>query len=167
MFTVFRKRRARCTIPPGPRLLCDASGTGAVEFALLVPVMTFFVLGTFVLGMEYNNFVNITNAAQAGTFQLTLSKGTTNTPWTDTKNAVAAAAPALKQQDLTVSLAVNNAPCTSDTACKALLDPSSAKGQPASVTVSYPCHLPVLQIGAFQLTIPGCPRTTKSTGRIQ
>lgn len=163
MFTFCRKRRSH----PGIlylRALRDTSGAVAVEFALIGPVMLFFMLAALVLGTEYNNFVVITNAAQAGAFQLTVSRGAT-TPWTGTVDAVKAAAPGLTPGQLTISLAVDGTACTSDSSCKTAL--AAAPGKPASVTVAYPCSLTALQINPLSINIPGCPRTTKSTGRIQ
>ncbi|MCI0467388.1 MAG: pilus assembly protein, partial [Beijerinckiaceae bacterium] len=137
------------------------------EFALIGPVMLFFMLATFVLGIEYNNFIIITNAAQAGTFQLTVSRGTTSTPYTKTVDAAKDAAPGLTSPLPTISMDVNGVACTSDTSCKALLDLPTAQGSPASVTVSYPCAFTFLQVANFVMTIPACPRTTKTIGRIQ
>lgn len=80
----------------------DQSGVGAVEFALILPVLLTIIVGGFVFGTAFNNYVVITNAAQAGTFQLTVSRGT-STPLTGTTNAVYAAAPGLTQNQMTIT----------------------------------------------------------------
>jgi Flp pilus assembly protein TadG len=138
----------------------DQSGVGAVEFALILPVLLTIIVGGFVFGTAFNNYVVITNAAQAGTFQLTVSRGT-STPLTGTTNAVYAAAPGLTQNQMTITLNVNGTACTTDSACQTAL--TSASGQTASVKVSYPCSLTVLQVNYA----PTCNLKSQSTGRIQ
>jgi Flp pilus assembly protein TadG len=135
----------------------DQSGVGAVEFALILPVLLTIIVGGFVFGTAFNNYVVITNAAQAGTFQLMVSRGT-STPLTGTTNAVYAAAPGLTQNQMTITLNVNGTACTTDSACL-----TSASGQTASVKVSYPCSLTVLQVNYA----PTCNLKSQSTGRIQ
>jgi Flp pilus assembly protein TadG len=138
----------------------DQSGVGAVEFALILPVLLTIIVGGFVFGTAFNNYVVITNAAQAGTFQLTVSRGT-STPLTGTTNAVYAAAPGLTQNQMTITLNVNGTACTTDSACQTAL--TSASGQTASVKVSYPCSLTVLQVNYA----PTCNLKSQSAGRIQ
>jgi Flp pilus assembly protein TadG len=138
----------------------DQSGVGAVEFALILPALLTIIVGGFVFGTAFNNYVVITNAAQAGTFQLTVSRGT-STPLTGTTNAVYAAAPGLTQNQMTITLNVNGTACTTDSACQTAL--TSASGQTASVKVSYPCSLTVLQVNYA----PTCNLKSQSTGRIQ
>jgi hypothetical protein len=118
------------------------------------------IVGGFVFGTAFNNYVVITNAAQAGTFQLTVSRGA-STPLTGTTNAVYAAAPGLTQNQMTITLNVNGTACTTDSACQTAL--TSASGQTASVKVSYPCSLTVLQVNYA----PTCNLKSQSTGRVQ
>jgi Flp pilus assembly protein TadG len=149
----------------------DVSGAAAVEFALIVPVLLLIMLGIFVFGIAFGNYIMVTNAADAGTLQLTVSRGD-STPYTDTVNAVYASAPALKTcpiasasarpTGLTISLTVNGTACSSDSTCQTALTPASA-GQAASVKVSYPCSLIIMQTNY----LPSCTLTANSTGRIQ
>jgi Flp pilus assembly protein TadG len=139
----------------------DVSGAAAVEFALIVPVLLLIMLGTFVFGIAFVNYIMVTNAADAGTLQLTVSRGD-STPYTDTVNAIYASAPALTKAQLTISLTVNGTACSSDSTCQTALTPASA-GQAASVKVSYPCSLIIMQTNY----LPSCTLTANSTGRIQ
>ncbi|MGH6839934.1 MAG: TadE/TadG family type IV pilus assembly protein [Methylocella sp.] len=46
-----------------------ASGTVAVEFALIGPVLLLAMVGMFVFGIALNNWVILTNPAEAGALQ--------------------------------------------------------------------------------------------------
>jgi Flp pilus assembly protein TadG len=166
----FRFRRASDELllikrsPAGPsfrtQALRDASGAAAVEFALIVPVLLLIMLGTFVFGIAFVNYIMVTSAADAGTLQLTVSRGD-STPYTDTVNAVYASAPNLTKANLTISLTVNGTGCSSDSTCQTAL--TTASGKAASVTVLYPCSLIIMQTNYA----PSCNLTATSTGRIQ
>lgn len=136
------------------------SGAAGVEFALVVPLLLLVLLGTFVFGITLNNYIMVTNAAQTGTFQLTVSRGG-STPYTDTVNAITSSAPGLIKEQLTISLTVNGTACSSDGGCQTAL--TSASGKDASVEVSYPCSLIIMQVNYA----PACTLKAKSTGRIQ
>jgi Flp pilus assembly protein TadG len=143
-----------------------ASGTVAVEFALVGPVLLLAMIGMFVFGIALNNWVILTNATEAGALQLAISQGNTdNTPWTDTTNAIYNAAGNLipyVKANLTITITVNGTACTSDATCLALL-PSSSAGQPATVQATYPCSLTVMKVNYA----PTCNLTVKTTERIQ
>ncbi len=144
----------------------DAKGAVAVEFAIIGPVLLLMLVGMLVFGVALNNYVILTNAAEAGAFNLMISRGA-NTPWTDTRQAIFSAAPTLTQASLTITLSVNNTACTSDSTCKTLLSPTSA-GKPSFVQATYPC-IP----NNLNLTVMGkdyaqsCTLTVKTTERIQ
>lgn len=153
-------------------LIGDISGFAAVEFALLVPVLVFLALGALMLGSDFNDFIVITNAAQAGTFQLTVSRDATTTPYDNTvtavKNSTYLSPSKLAQLTITLTIAPPNgtaSPCVTNSACKTAL--TNAVGGSATVKVSYPCQFTKLKIGNLQMNIPGCPLTSQSTGRIQ
>ncbi len=142
----------------------DPGGTAAVEFAILIPVLTFALIGAFILGLTLNNYIQLTNAAEAGINQLTLSRGD-SMPYTSTTNAVKNAALALTpQSSLTITLTVNGSTCSSDSGCQTAL--TSASGKSANVRVTFPCPFGGLHIGSLSLNIPGCPTSANSTGRI-
>ena len=142
------------------RAVRDTSGVAAVEFALLVPVLLAILVGMFVFGVALNNYVILTNAAQAGALQFAISRGA-STPWTNTRSETFGAAPSLTQASLTITLKVNGTACASDTACQTAL--SANAGQPASVQALYPCSLIVLAVNYA----PSCTMTVNTTERIQ
>jgi len=136
------------------------SGVALVEFAFALPVLLMMMVGMFVFGIALHDYLAVTNAAEAGAFQLVVSRGD-NTPWTDTTNAVYAAAPTLPKSRLTVDITVNGTAYSSDATCLTALN--SAMGAPASVKVSYPCSAQVLHISYLQ----NCTLTATPSGRIQ
>jgi Flp pilus assembly protein TadG len=147
------------------------SGTSAVEFALLMPVVLALMVGGIVFGIAFNNYLMVTTAAEAGTFQLTVSRGA-STPYSTTVAAVDNAAPALTPSQLTVTVTVNGTACASDSACQSAL--SSAAGQQGTVSVSYPYSLAIIK--TFMQAFPwglgasyssNIALTSQSTGRIQ
>ncbi len=154
----------------GLRVARDASGTSAVEFALMLPVVLALMLGCVVFGVGFNNYLMVTTAAEAGTFQLTVSRGD-STAYSDTVNAVKGAAPALTPSQLTITVTVNGTACSSDSACQTAL--TSAAGQQGTVSVSYPYSLSIIK--TFMQAFPGwganyssnITLTSQSTGRIQ
>src|SRR5215471_2010430 len=138
----------------------DISGTAAIEFGLIAPVLLLMIIGMFVFGIAIHDYLTVTNAAQAGAFQLAISRGD-STPYTDTTNAIYAAAPTLTKGQLTITVSVNGSTCSSDSACLTALN--SAAGKSATVTLSYPCRLRVLGVDYF----PNCTLGARPTERIQ
>ena len=140
----------------------DVSGTALIEFAFVMPLLFAMLVGMFVFGIAINNYIRVTDGAAAGVLQLTIDRGSAAaTPLTDTKNAVYAAAPTLTKTSLTISVSINGTACTTDAACNTALN--AAAGNSATVTVSYPCTLQVLEIDY----LPNCTLAASPTGRIQ
>jgi Flp pilus assembly protein TadG len=138
----------------------DTSGTAAIEFGLIAPVLLLMIIGMFVFGIAIHDYLTVTNAAEAGAFQLAISRGD-STPYTDTTNAIYGAGPTLSKGQLTITLTINGSTCSSDSSCLTALN--SAAGKSATVTVSYPCKLSVLGNNYF----PNCTLTARPTERIQ
>ena len=142
------------------RAMRNASGNVAIEFAIIGPVLLLAIVGMFVFGIALNNWVILTNAAEAGALQFAISRGD-STPWTDTRNQIFGAAPTLTQASLSITLSVNGTACTSDSTCQTAL--AANQGQPAFVQATYPCSLIVMANDYA----PGCILTVKTTERIQ
>jgi Flp pilus assembly protein TadG len=137
----------------------NASGTSAIEFAVIAPVFMLLVVGTFQFGLVISNYVVLTNAVGIGARQFSLSR-TGNTPYTDTVNTVTGAAGGLTTASITVTLSVNGTACTSDGTCKTAL--SGGAGQPATVAATYPCSLAVY---GYDFA-PGCTLSASMTGMV-
>ena len=125
----------------------EGSGVAAVELAFLLPVLLLTLIGGLAFSMGLATYVVVSNAANVGAVQLMLTTSMlgASMPYTYTINAInAAVAPVLTIADLTVTLTVNGKSCNSDSACQTAL--SVAASKQVSLSVSYPCRLPVMNI---------------------
>jgi Flp pilus assembly protein TadG len=122
-------------------LLRDTCGAAAVELALTLPVFLALAIGTLKFGVAMSQYLTLNNAAAQGAMAFALSRGTSN-PYTATTTAISNASPNLTAANVTKTLNVNGASCTTDNACQTAL----VAGATASVTVRYPCDLTVLGV---------------------
>jgi Flp pilus assembly protein TadG len=107
------------------------TGQAAVEFALLAPVLVVLLLAILEMGITFNNYLAVTDAARAGARKAIVARisGLTNA---DVVSAVRTAASDLNQGKLSVSV---DDPT----------DPGWTKpGSDISVTVTYPYSINVL-----------------------
>jgi Flp pilus assembly protein TadG len=166
------------------------SGAVLVEFALLFPVLLLILTGTLQFGLVISNYVMLTNAVGVGAMQFAFSRGDpvvaspASGPYTDTVNAIKAAAPSLTPANLSYTLRVANPvscptpttcptplpQCTSDAACATAL--TAAAGYPAQVTVNYilatPCtNLQVMGYAIYNFFPSPCTLTLQVTERVQ
>jgi Flp pilus assembly protein TadG len=137
----------------------ERTGTAAIEFALVAPVLFLTLLGTFQFGITLNNYVMLTSATQSAARQFAVSRGGT-TSRTDAVNQLIASAANLNGT-ITITTSVNGALCTTDALCKTAMD--SAQGQPAMLTATYPCSLVIY--GHDYL--PNCTLNSQTTERIE
>jgi Flp pilus assembly protein TadG len=124
-------------------------GQSMIEFALCLPPLLLIVTGIFTFGIALNNYLILTNATSAATRQLSISRLQTTDPCALTSGAVIAAAPTLKQANLTFAYILNGTPYTG-TSCSSGSTTTGAsanlvQGGYVQVTVSYPCSLVVYQ----------------------
>ena len=139
----------------------DESGVGAVEFALIAPLLLGISLAALIFALALNNYILVTNASAAGATNLILSRGST-TPYSDTVTAIRQAAQGLASANLTIAMSVDGAACADDSSCATAL--SAAGGKQAKVAVSYPCRLVVLNI---DYAPGGCVLRQTTAGRVQ
>jgi len=152
----------------------DNAGTALIEFAIVLPLLLIVVFGVTQFGVLVNNYIMVTDAADAGAQRFSSSRAgpsATSTPLTATVTQIYASASNLCGSAplpscasvLTINLSVNGTACSTDSACTTAL--SGAKGLPATVTVSYPCSLwPGI---ANLLSFGSCALTSTLTARVQ
>ncbi|MCC2111750.1 MAG: pilus assembly protein, partial [Hyphomicrobiales bacterium] len=116
------------------RAVRDETGVGAVEFALIAPLLLGISLAALIFALALNNYILVTNASTAGATNFILSRGST-TPYSDTVTAVRQAAQGLTSANLTIAMSVDGAACADDSSCATAL--SAAGGKQANVAVSY------------------------------
>jgi Flp pilus assembly protein TadG len=142
-------------------------GSVAIEFAVLLPVLLLVLLGAIQFGLLLRNYVMLTNAVNVGAMQFAISRSDT-TPYTDTVNAIKAAAPTLTPGSLAITLSVNGTTCATDSACSTALTaaaPSSGGSlQPAAVTVTYPCGS---MLAGYNFWASTCQLTSTMTEGVQ
>jgi Flp pilus assembly protein TadG len=115
----------------------NCSGSIAVEFAMIVPLLVTMLMAIVQFGLLFNNMSVLTNATASGA--LLFSQGRSfSAPYTSARSAIQTTAGALNPSNLTISISVNGTPCASDSAC---LTAFGQGGIPATVTVTYPCPL--------------------------
>jgi Flp pilus assembly protein TadG len=116
------------------------------EFAIVVPVLLLVLLGIMQLGVVYNNWVTLTDAARAGARKAAVCRsGCSPSATTATVNAVRNSAPNLNQTNLSVSV-------TS----------TWAQGSDATVSASYPWSINVMGVVVASGTM-----TASTTERVE
>jgi Flp pilus assembly protein TadG len=105
-------------------------GQAMAEFAIVVPVLLLVLLGIMQLGIVYNNWVTLTDAARAGARKAAVCRsGCSPDATTATINAVKNSAADLNPSTLSVSVSS-----------------SWAQGADATVSASYPWSVNVMGV---------------------
>ncbi len=139
-----------------------------VEFALVAPMLLLLIVGIFKFGVTFNNYIQLTNAVDAGARQFAVESGQSGVCEAVDQN-VDGAAGGLNSTtgSLTVTLSVIPA-STSDTWVDGVEEnggacPTLTSGLSGTVTATYPCDLSILGITFWQ----GCTLSATSTEAIQ
>ncbi len=145
----------------------NEEGAALVEFAATLPVLLLVVTSIGVFGLAFNNYLMLTDGVAVGARLLAISRGQTTDPCATTANAVYNAAPSLSQANLSFTLVLNGV-TYSGTSCSSGSSSTGAagnlvQGQPAQVTVTYPCSLGVY--GANYS--PNCSLKAQTTELVQ
>jgi Flp pilus assembly protein TadG len=101
-------------------------GQTATEFALVLPILLIILFAIVQLGIVFNHYVTITDAARAGARKAVVSRQASN-PSSVTVTAVRASATNLTQSKLGVTVSS-----------------SWQQGQDVTVTASYPYQISIL-----------------------
>ena len=128
-------------------ILSDGSDAGSslIEFALTLPPLLIVATGIGALGISMNNYLILTNATTSAARQISISRGQTLNPCAIASAVVIAGAPTLKASNFTYAYSFNGV-AYSGTSCSSSSYTTGApsnlvQGQPASITVTYPCTL--------------------------
>lgn len=130
------------------RLCSGDEGNAILEFALVLPPLLFVLLGIFVLGIIYNNYLILTSATGAGAQELQLLRSDTTDPCADTYTAIKQAAPTLAPGSITLSFNLNGTAESGDSCPSgaAIVNATTASGTPVTVNASYPCNFVIMGI---------------------
>jgi Flp pilus assembly protein TadG len=143
------------------KLVGDRTGSVAVEFALIAPILIFLLQGIVVAAIALNKYVMLTDSVRVAVRQLAMSRGVSTTPKTDVLGRIYASAPTLTQGNFVVTIKINGTACTSDAGCVTALN--AAQGKPAQIIATYPCNLKVLN---YDFAV-NCKLTSQTTEYVQ
>jgi Flp pilus assembly protein TadG len=104
-------------------------GQTAVEFALVAPLLIVLLLGILQIGITFNHYLTITDAARAGARRAIVARVAGLTP-ADVETSVRAAATGLDRDSLKVKVD----------------DPTWKAGSNVTVTVTYPYAIDILGV---------------------
>jgi Flp pilus assembly protein TadG len=143
-------------------LLRDHSGAQAVEFALIAPLLLMLIMGIIQFSITLNNYIELTEGVRTGARNLAISRAMASaTPYTTTVSNISASAGNLTAGNITVTISVNGTACTSDSTCTTAL--TSAAGETASVTATYPCNLTVMGVNF----LPTCTLQSQTSDLVE
>jgi Flp pilus assembly protein TadG len=149
--TAFLKKRTKTRSTKDgvcARLHRGEEGNAILEFALVLPPLLFVLMGIFVLGIIYNNYLMLTSATGAGAQQLQQLRGQTSDPCADTYNALVLAAPTLNSSNITLTFNFGGTTESGKTCASgaAIVNGTSASGMQVTVNSSYPCNFVIMGI---------------------
>jgi len=151
-------------------------GQSILEFALCAPILLLIVTGITTFGIALNNYLVMTNAVSTSAQYLAIRRSNTTDPCLDAASTFISASPNLKSTNLTFNFSLNGTaygPYTGLTSSTTSVCSSSSTttgaagnlvaGQPAQVTVTYPCNLSVYGHNY----IPSCYLEVQTTEIVQ
>jgi len=149
--------------------VCKRSEEGGtlVEMALSLPILMVVLTGIFSFGITLNNYLELTDAVGIGARYLALQAGQNLDPCAITVPVIEQAAPLLKPSTLTFTFVLKGT-SYSGTSCNSSSFTTGAAGnlvpgQPAQVTVTYPCTLAVYGLNLA----PSCTLSAQTTEIVQ
>ncbi len=138
-------------------------GQAILEFAVTLPILLLLVTGILTFGLALNNYVILNNATDTGARALAISRGQATDPCATAVSAIYAAAPILKQSSYAFTFTLNGTKYTGTSCNGSGAQSNMVQGQPAQVTVTYPCSLAVFGVNYA----PGCSLQAQTTELIQ
>jgi Flp pilus assembly protein TadG len=138
----------------------DESGTTAIEFAILAPVLCLLLIGIIQTSIVMNNWVELNYGVRAASRVLAQGRGSA-TPYTSAQTVLFNAATNLTSSSITFTVSVAGASCAADSGCSTAL--TAAVGGSLVVTASYPCDMTIMGVNYA----PGCTIQTQTTERVE
>ena len=169
--TVFQSSRladaARRCAAMMSRALRDDSGASAVEFAFVGPLMVMLLVSGTELGIAFYNKNALTQVATQAARIFSESRSVSTTPYSDTTTAITNALAnytTITASSVTTTIKSNGVTCTDNTC-------AMAAGNPAQVSLSYPCVVGATNWTLFLWsapdTITNCTLSASATMRIE
>lgn len=140
-------------------------GSQLIEMALVLPVLFLILTGIYTVGIAITSYLMLTDGVNVGARLLAISRGQTTDPCAITVAAVESAAPNLATASLSFTFVLNGTAYSGTTCSSASTTTGAAgnlvQGQPAKVTVTYPCNLTVMAVNY------GCSLSAQTTEIVQ
>lgn len=137
------------------------SGVAMIEFALVLPLLTFAMFGIFAFGSALSNYVDLTEGVRATSRVLAQASAYPTQAYNNAQTYFAAATANLTQADLTLTITVNGTVCNSASACDAAL--AASTGDPVTVSATYSICIEAM---GFNF-LPSCSLTATTTQMIE
>jgi len=138
------------------RAIAGERGAALVELAMTVPVLLLMITGISSIGLFLEQDMQLTDAVNVAAKELAISRGNTTDPCNLVYSAVTAAAPYLTPASMTLTTNLNGNSYPGNSCGSGSTTTGAAgnlvQGEPASVTVTYPCSLAVYGNNL----VPGC-----------
>lgn len=158
-------RKPRSSSKQARRRARGEQGQALVEFAIVVPLLLTILTAAMMLGIAFNNELQLTYGTNAGAQLLSISRGQTTNPCNTTSQAVYSAAPSLDQSNLKFTIVLGGHTVATNSA-----QPSCSGSQQylvqtdsAQVTATYPCNIRIFGLDP----VPNCALTAQTTAIIQ
>jgi Flp pilus assembly protein TadG len=142
-------------------------GSSLIETAMVLPVLLLIVTGIYTVGIAITSYLMLTDGVNVGARLLAISRQQTLDPCALTVTAVENAAPNLAPASLAFTFVLNGTAYSGTTCSSASTTTGAAgnlvQGQPAKVTVTYPCNLTVMAVNYA----PSCSLSAQTTEIVQ
>jgi Flp pilus assembly protein TadG len=138
----------------------DTSGASAVEFVIILPILTLSLFAIIKFSIVMNNYIELNSGTRSGVRVLALSRGSA-TPYTDSVAAFRGSASNIPVS-VTPTMSVNGSACNSNGTCQSLLTTANI-GTPVVVSATYACDLKITGINFA----PGCQLVSQTTERAE
>ena len=143
-------------------------GQSLVEMAMVLPVLLLVLTGIFSFGLTFSAYIILTEATGTAARAVAISRGTTTDPCSVAVAAFYGSAPTLSQTGLTFTYVFNNTSAITGTSCSSTSTATGAagnlvQGQPATLSVTYPCSLRVFRSNL----VPNCVLKAQTTEIVQ
>lgn len=142
-------------------LLADRGGVAMVEFALVLPLVTFAIFGICAFGIALSNYVDLAEGVRATGRVLAQASAYPSAAYSNAQTYFAASTANLTQANLTLAISVNGTSCTSASTCDAAL--AAASGEPVTVTATYSVCIQAMGVNFF----PSCSLSASTTQMVE
>jgi Flp pilus assembly protein TadG len=126
------------------RRCAQTEGGAILEFALMLPILALIMMGILTFGVALNNYLQICDGVNLAAKQLAIARGTDTDNCATAATTVAGATTGLNTAYLSspsLTMAIKIGGTSYGSSCTGAMASTSLKGETATLTVTYPCHV--------------------------